>query len=183
VAIAALIEPGLVLALSGAALAAGSTDLGAISATGAARGLDLLTPAHLLAAAAFAIIAVAETGHLPVDNPDTHLELTMVHEGMVLEASGRRLALLLFAAHLRQALVVALFAAAFVPFGLATDLGPVALLVGGLAFIAKLFVAGQALALADATMPKLRILRLPEYMGLASAIAVVGIAARIWLPA
>jgi formate hydrogenlyase subunit 4 len=183
VAIAALIEPGLVLALVAAAAAAGSTDLGAIAANGAARGLDLLTPSHALAAAAFAIVVLADTGHLPVDNPDTHLELTMVHEGMLLEASGRRLALLMLAAHLRQALLLALFLAAFAPWAMASTLsvGPVAL--GIAAFAIKLLVAGQGLALADAGLPKLRILRLPAFIGVAAMLALVALAAQIWLPA
>ena len=91
VAISALVEPALLLALAGAALAAGSTDLGAIAQAGSAAGTAWFTPALLLGAGAFAIVAVAETGHEPVDNPDTHLELTMIHEGMLLEASGPRL--------------------------------------------------------------------------------------------
>jgi len=182
VAIAALIEPGLVLALVGAAVAAGSTDLGAMASSGAARGVDLLTPAHLLAAAAFVLIAVAESGHLPVDNPDTHLELTMVHEGMILEASGRRLGLLLLAAHLRQVLLLALFVAAFAPWGMAADLSAAGLAIGAALLLVKLLLAAQGLAVLDAMVPKLRILRLPDYLGLASALAVAGLAARIWLP-
>jgi formate hydrogenlyase subunit 4 len=182
-AIAALAEPGLVLALAAAALAAGSTDLGTIAAHGTSLGAALLTPSHLLAAAAFGIVAVAETGHLPVDNPDTHLELTMTHEGMILEASGRRLALLLFAGHLRQALVLAVFIAAFLPFGMAGEMAAVPLVLGVALFVVKAFAAGQVLALLDATMPKLRILRLPEYLRLGAALAAAGLAARIWLPA
>jgi len=183
VAIAALIEPGLVLALVVAAAAAGSTDLGSIAESGVARGLDLLTPSHVLAAAAFAIVVLADTGHLPVDNPDTHLELTMVHEGMLLEASGRRLALLMFAAHLRQALLIALFLVAFVPWTMAGSLSAGPLLLGSVAFVAKLVIAGQALALADAGTPKLRILRLPAFIGVAVMLGVVALAAQIWLPA
>ena len=183
VAIAALIEPGLVLGLVVAAIAAGSTDLGVIAAAGTAQGADLLTPAHLLAGAAFAIVIVAETGHLPVDNPDTHLELTMVHEGMLLEASGRRLALFMLAGHLRQAMLLALFLAAFAPWGMARSLeaGPLAL--GAVLFAVKLLIAGQGLALADAVMPKLRILRLPEFIGAAAGLTVVALAVQIWLPA
>ncbi len=183
VAIAVLIEPGLVLGLVVAAIAARSTDLGVIAANGVSAGSQLLTPAHLLAAAAFAIVIVAETGHLPVDNPDTHLELTMVHEGLLLEASGRRLALLMLAAHVRQAMLLAVFLAAFVPWGMAGTLEPAPIAIGAVLFTIKLLVAGQGLALADALMPKLRILRLPEFVGLAAALAIVALAVQVWLPA
>ena len=183
VSIAALIEPAFVLALIVAAVTFGSTDLGAIAASGAGRGLDLLTPAHLVAAVAFALVVVAETGHLPVDNPDTHLELTMVHEGMLLESSGRRLAILMLSAHLRQALILALFLGVFLPWGMAGDVSPVPLAVGTVAFVTKLLLAGQGLALADAVIPKLRILRLPEFLGVAAALALIALAARVWLPA
>jgi formate hydrogenlyase subunit 4 len=183
VSVASLIEPAFVLALVVGAVTFGSTDLGAIAASGAGRGLDLLTPAHLLAAAAFAIVVVAETGHLPIDNPDTHLELTMVHEGMLLEASGRRLALYMLSAHLRQALLLALFLAAFLPWGMAGEIAPIPMGVGIALFVAKLFIAAQGLALVDAIVPKLRILRLPEFIGVATALALLALAARVWLPA
>jgi formate hydrogenlyase subunit 4 len=183
VSITSLIEPALVLALVVVAVAAGSTDLSAIAADGVARGGGLLTPAHLVAAAAFAIVVVAETGHLPVDNPDTHLELTMVHEGMLLEASGRRLALYVLASQVRQALLLALFLAVFVPWGMAAELAPLPLLVGSVVFVVKLLLAAQGLALADAVLPKLRILRLPQFLEVATALALIALAARVWLPA
>ncbi len=183
VAISALVEPALLLALAGAALAAGSTDLGAIAEAGSAAGTAWFTPALLLGAGAFAIVAVAETGHEPVDNPDTHLELTMIHEGMLLEASGPRLAILMYAAELKLVLVAGLFAAAFLPIGIAGDLAPISLLVAVGAAVAKLVAAAVALALLDATLAKLRILALPGLLATASIIAVIGLAARLWLPA
>jgi formate hydrogenlyase subunit 4 len=161
VAISALVEPALVLALSGAALAAGSTDLGAIAQAGAEAGTAWLTPALLLGAGAFAIAAVAETGHEPVDNPDTHLELTMVHEGMLLEASGPRLAMLMYASELKLVLIAGIFAAAFLPFGIAGDLAPLSVLVAVAAALAKLIAVAVALAVLDASLAKLRILALP----------------------
>ncbi|MDA8237269.1 MAG: NADH-quinone oxidoreductase subunit H [Chloroflexi bacterium] len=183
VAIAALVEPALLLALAGAALAAGSTDLGVIARAGAAAGTAWLTPALLLGAGAFAVVALAETGHEPVDNPDTHLELTMVHEGMLLEASGPRLAILAYAAELRLVLVAGLFAAAFLPFGIASDVAPLPLLGAVAAALAKLTGAAVALAVVDATVAKLRILALPELLATASILALTGLAARLWLPA
>lgn len=181
VAISALAEPGLVLALAGAALAAGSSDLGAISAFGLATGVGLLGPAHLLAAAAFAIVMIAETGHQPVDNPDTHLELTMIHEGMLLESAGRSLALLVYASELKLVLLAALFSAVFLPFGAASDIAPLPILAGTTVGLVKVFAVGQGLALLDATMTKARILALPDLLGLASLLALTGLGARILL--
>ena len=183
VAISALVEPALLLALAGAALAAGSTDLGAIAQAGSAAGRTWFTPALLLGAAAFAIVAVAETGHEPIDNPDTHLELTMIHEGMILEASGPRLAILMYAAELKLVLVAGLFAAAFLPIGMAADLSPGSLLVAIVAALVKLVVAAVVLALLDATLAKVRILALPGLLATASILALIGLATRLWLPA
>jgi formate hydrogenlyase subunit 4 len=183
VAISALVEPALLLALAGAALAAGSSDLGGIATAGADAGARWFTPALLLAAGAFAIVAVAETGHEPIDNPDTHLELTMIHEGMLLEASGPRLAILVYAAELKLVLVAGLFAAAFLPMGLARDLAPVSILVAVGAAAAKLVLAALVLGVLDATLAKLRILALPGLLATASIVALVGLATRLWLPA
>ena len=183
VAIATLVEPALLLALAGAALVAGSTDLGTIAELGAGAGLAWYTPALLLSAAAFAIVAVAETGHEPVDNPDTHLELTMIHEGMLLEASGPRLAILVYAAQLKLVLVVGLFAAAFLPVGLADSITPVTVLVALGSAIAKLVGAAVVLGILDASLAKIRILALPGLLATASIVAAVGLATRLWLPA
>ena len=183
VAIAAVVEPALLLSLAVGVAAAGSTDLGVIASHGAAMGLAGLTPALLLGAAAFAIVAVAETGHEPVDNPDTHLELTMIHEGMMLEASGRRLAMLTFAAQLKLVVVVALFSAVFLPFGAAgTDTLP-ALAVGMLAASIKLVGAALVLGLLDGTVAKLRILVVPSLLGVAALLAISALGAQLWLPA
>jgi formate hydrogenlyase subunit 4 len=183
VAIAALVEPALVLALAGAAVAAGSTDLGVISRTAAAAGVAWYVPAILLAAAAYAVVAVAETGHEPVDNPDTHLELTMIHEGMLLEATGPRLAILTYTAELKLVLVTGLFAAAFVPAGAAGAIAPGPLLVGIVAAALKLVVSAVIVGVLDASLPKLRILALPGLLATASILAAVGLAARLWLVA
>ena len=169
------------LALAGAVLGAGSTDLGVISRAASAAGIGWYGPAILLAAAAFAIVAVAETGHEPIDNPDTHLELTMIHEGMLLEASGRRLAVLMYTAEIKLVLIVGLAAAAFAPVGAAVEAAPVPVLVAIVASMAKLLVAAVALGVLDATLPKLRILALPGLLATASILAVAGLATRIWL--
>jgi formate hydrogenlyase subunit 4 len=164
------------------ALAAGSSDLGVMSMFGLSQGVGLLGPAHLLAAAAFAIIIVAETGHQPVDNPDTHLELTMIHEGMLLEASGRSLATLVFASEFKLVVLAAVFSAAFLPFGAATEFAPAPILLGLVVGLVKLFVVGQILALLDGSVAKMRILGLPDLLGLASLLALTGLAMQVLLP-
>jgi formate hydrogenlyase subunit 4 len=183
VAIASLVEPGLMLALAVGIAAAGTTDLGAIAQTGDLLGGAGVTPGLALGVAAFAIVAVAETGHEPVDNPDTHLELTMIHEGMILEASGRRLGALMLASWLKLVVVVGLFSAVFLPAGMADELTPVALLAGMAAAAVKLVIAAVALALLDASLAKLRILQLPSLLGVASILGVTALAAQLWLAA
>jgi formate hydrogenlyase subunit 4 len=183
VAIATLVEPALLLSLIGAAVTAGSTDHGSIATLGAASGASWYTPALLLAAGAFMIVAVAETGHEPVDNPDTHLELTMIHEGMLLEASGPRLAIFMYAAELKLVLVASLFIAAFLPVGLVVELTPLALLIAIGAALAKLTLAAILLGVLDASLAKLRILALPGLLATASIVAAIGLATRVWLPA
>jgi formate hydrogenlyase subunit 4 len=183
VAIASLVEPGLLLSLAVAVAAAGTTDLAQIAAGGVTAGPAIFAPPLVLAAAAFGIVAVAETGHEPVDNPDTHLELTMIHEGMLLEASGRRLAVLTYASQLKLVVIVGLFSAVFLPFGAMSDVTGPGLALGIISAIAKLVVATCALAALDAGMAKLRILALPGLLGLSSLLALTAIAAQLWLPA
>jgi formate hydrogenlyase subunit 4 len=183
VAIAAIVEPALLLSLAVGIAAAGSTELDVIGAHSVAVGLAWLTPALLLGAAAFVVVAVAETGHEPVDNPDTHLELTMIHEGMVLEASGRRLAMLTYAAQLKLVVIVGLFGSVFLPFGAATTDDPAAIALGMLIASAKLLVAAVLLGVLDASVAKLRILALPSLMGVAALLALSGLGAQLWLPA
>jgi formate hydrogenlyase subunit 4 len=183
VAIASLVEPGLLLALAVGIWVAGTTDLTAIAASGDLLGTAGATPALALGAVAFAIVAVAETGHEPVDNPDTHLELTMIHEGMLLEASGRRLALLMLAAQLKLVVVVGLFSAVFLPIGLAAELTPAALVGGMAAAFVKLVGAAVVLAIVDASLAKMRILELPSLIGVASVLGLTALAAQLWLAA
>ncbi len=194
VAIAALAEPGLVLALAVAAISGGSTDLSVLAAHGLELGPALLGAPMLLAAAAYAIVAIAETGHEPVDNPDAHLEVTMIHEGMILEASGRRLAMLTYAGHLKFIVVAGIFAAVFLPYGMLDDgrtltglgapggAGPVGVVVALAAAVVKLIAATIGLGLLDAGLAKARILVLPSLLGLAALLAVTAVAAYLWFP-
>jgi formate hydrogenlyase subunit 4 len=168
-AIASLVEPALLVAVLALAIPAGSLDPGVLAASGQSSGLLAFGPAHLLAGAALLVVAIAETGRLPVDNPDTHLELTMVHEGMLLEHSGRPLALLVWAAQIKQIVVLSLLVALLIPWGLGAPL-PLALA----AYIVKLAGLGALLAAIETATAKLRILRLPDL--LATAFALGGMA-------
>jgi formate hydrogenlyase subunit 4 len=172
-AIAALVEPALVAGVFALAIPAGTTDLAALAAARAADPAGSLGPSALLALLALLIVAIAETGRVPVDNPDTHLELTMVHEGMLLEYSGRSLAILQLAHQVHQLAVLSLIAALFVPWTLA--LPPIPALAARLAVLA---VLGLVLALVETVNAKLRILRVADLLGTAAGIGGLSLIAR-----
>lgn len=179
-AIAALAEPVLLLAFFVLIAQAGSSTLTHIVAAGPA----LTSTGGLLAFAALYIITLAETGRIPVDNPDTHLELTMMHEGMILEAAGPNLALFHWSAMVKQLLLLSLLANVFVPWGLAADANqPGALILSALVYLVKLGLLALALAVTETGMAKLRIFRVPDLMGTAFALALLGLAAEALLHA
>jgi formate hydrogenlyase subunit 4 len=165
--IASLAEPAMIVIVFTLALIAGSTQLSTIAAfmTSSAVGLRVS-----LALALFALImvAVAENGRIPIDNPATHLELTMVHEAMVLEYSGRHLALIELAAALKLILYVSLIVCLFAPWGIeAAGAGLPALMLGALFYIGKLAIGGFLLALFETSIAKMRVFRVPEFLGVA----------------
>jgi formate hydrogenlyase subunit 4 len=168
---AVFVEATLILSLAVAALVAGSTDLLAVIAATAGTSV-WSSPALPLAAVAFALVIVAETGRQPVDNPDTHLELTMVHEGPLLEYAGRDLAYLQWAASARHWLVLVLAAQVFLPHapGVWWQLGL-------LPVVLALLCAG--LALAETLVVKMRILLVPRLLAVGAVVALLGIAS--WL--
>jgi formate hydrogenlyase subunit 4 len=174
VMIASLAEPALIIVAFTLALIAGSTQLSVIAAfmTSGNAGLRVSLG---LALAALIIVAIAENARVPVDNPATHLELTMVHEAMVLEYSGRHLAVIEFAGSLKLLLYVSLIAAVFVPWGLATpDSRPSQYAIGLVAYFAKVIVAGALLALFETTIAKMRVFRVPEFLGISLMLALLG---------
>lgn len=162
--IAALVEPTLLLSVFALSTRVGSTNLGAIVAAGASDQARVFTPAGALAAAALAIATLAEAGRLPVDNPATHLELTMVHEAMVLEYSGRDLALVEWASAMRLTILLGLLANLFVPWGVATSLHPAAVALAAGVFVAKLAALSGLLAVGEVFAAKLRLFRVPELL-------------------
>ncbi len=171
---AALAEPALLVSALCFAVLAGTTGLEPIAATfqDGAVGLRVSLGFALIALCA---VAVAENARIPVDNPATHLELTMVHEAMILEASGRHLALWEAASALRLTLWLALIAAIFIPFGTApAGFAPLGWVVGLLAWVAKMAVLAFALAAFESAIAKMRVFRVPEFLGVALLLALLG---------
>jgi formate hydrogenlyase subunit 4 len=167
VMIASLAEPAMLLIVFTLALVAGSTQLSTMSAVMASPDVGLRVSLGL-ALIALIMVAIAENARIPIDNPTTHLELTMVHEAMVLEYSGRHLALIEAAAALKLVLYVALIACVFAPWGLAAaGAGPLAYLVATVVFVGKLAVASLLLALFEVSIAKMRVFRAPEFLGAA----------------
>jgi formate hydrogenlyase subunit 4 len=173
VMIASLAEPALIVVAFTLALIAGSTQLSVIAAFMSSGEVGLRVSLGL-ALVALIIVAIAENGRIPVDNPATHLELTMVHEAMVLEYSGRHLAVIELAGSLKLLLYVALIAAVFLPWGLASAAAaPIDYVVGIGSAIAKFAFAGAMLAVFEMTIAKMRVFRVPEFLGIALMLALL----------
>ena len=167
VMIASLAEPAMIMIVFTLALISGSTQLSTIAEFMSSPAVGLRVS---LALALFALImvAIAENGRIPVDNPATHLELTMVHEAMVLEYSGRHLALIELSASLKLLLYVSLIACLFAPWGLQpAGAGPEHIAIGIAAYIGKLAAGGFLLALFETSIAKMRVFRVPEFLGAA----------------
>ena len=167
VMIASLAEPAMVMIVFTLALIAGSTQLSSMAAY-LISGEAGLRVSLGLALIALIIVAIAENARIPVDNPATHLELTMVHEAMVLEYSGRHLALIDLAASLKLLLYVSLIACLFTPWGMAAPgTGLAALVLGVISYLGKLAAGGILLALFETSIAKMRVFRVPEFLGAA----------------
>lgn len=173
--IAALAEPALALAIFGLGVGAGSTNLGQIVARTLEDPGSTLSPGHLLAFASLFIVMLAETGRLPVDNPATHLELTMIHEAMILEYSGRYLALIEWSAAMKLFIFFSLLANLFVPWGVAVTITPGAVLAAIVYLLVKVGVLAAALAALETTLPKLRLFRVPELLSVAFLFALLAV--------
>jgi formate hydrogenlyase subunit 4 len=164
VMIASLAEPAMIMIVFTLALAAGSTQLSTIAGIFAG-GVGLRVSLGL-ALVALLLVAIAENGRIPVDNPATHLELTMVHEAMVLEYSGRHLAMIELAGALQLLLYLSLIACIFAPWSLAgADAGAGALVLGLIVYPPKLAAGGVLLAFFETSIAKMRVFRVPNFMG------------------
>ncbi len=174
--IASLTEPAAMMAVFAIALTAGSTNLSVIvHKTALLDGIVADPSPHLLALAALFIVTLAETGRVPVDNPATHLELTMIHEAMLLEYSGRHLALLEWAAAIKLTVFLALLANVFAPWGIATTLTGTALALGLAAFGAKVALLAAIIGTLECMFAKLRLFRLTDLLGAAFILALLGL--------
>jgi formate hydrogenlyase subunit 4 len=174
--ISAIAEPALMLAVFTVALGAGSTNLSTVAQAALGQSWRFLAPSQMLAFAALFIVLIAETGRIPVDNPATHLELTMIHEAMILEYSGPYLALIEWSAAMKQMVLMTLLVNVFFPFGLSAGWSPPAAMFSLIVFIDKLLLLAVAIVLVETTNAKLRLFRVPELLAVAfvlSALALI----------
>jgi formate hydrogenlyase subunit 4 len=171
--IASLAEPAMLMIVFTLALIAGSTQLSAMAAFMNSPEVGLRVSLGL-GAIALIMVAIAENARIPVDNPATHLELTMVHEAMVLEYSGRHLAMIELSSSLKLLLYVSLIACLFAPWGITTaSAEPIQLLTAVAAYCGKLLVGGVLLGLFETSIAKMRVFRVPEFLGAALMLALL----------
>ena len=175
--IAALAEPALMLGLFTSALAAGSMDLGAV-VRGALVPGALFRPSDILALAGLFVVLIAETGRIPVDNQATHLELTMIHEAMVLEYAGPDLALVEWASALKELLYITLLIDLFMPAGIATTVTAPAMATAVAAWAGKVLVFAVAITIVETTNAKLRLFRVPELVAVSLGLGFIALAIR-----
>jgi len=178
--IAALAEPAMLMAVFTLSMTAGSTNLSSAINYVLEAGL-VLRPSFLFALLALAMVAVAETGRVPVDNPATHLELTMIHEAMILEYSGRHLALIEWAAQIKLMIYAVLVANIFWPWGIAQEFTPEALGIGVVAIATKLTALAVVLVVWETVLAKMRIFRVPPFLGFAFLLSLLGMLTHVVL--
>lgn len=179
--VAAIAEPTLAVAIFGLAICAGSTNLSQIVMNTISNPGSTISPGHVLAFAALFIVTLAETGRLPVDNPSTHLELTMIHEAMILEYSGRYLALVEWASWLKLFIFLSLLSNLFFPWGIATVLTPAAILIALGTLVLKLAFFAAVIAFVETRIAKLRLFRVPELLGVSFVLALLAVTASFLL--
>lgn len=165
--ISALAEPAMMLAIFTVAIGANSTSLSEMVKTAIGQQWHFLAPSQMLAFAALFLVLIAETGRIPVDNPATHLELTMIHEAMILEYSGPYLALIEWGAAIKQLLLMMLLINCFWPFGLAAGWSVPGALTGLGYLLLKLAALSFAIVLVETTNAKMRLFRVPELLAVA----------------
>ena len=178
--VSALAEPAMLMAVFTLAMTAHSTNLSSVVEYQLSGGFAL-RPSYLFALGGLVLVAIAETGRIPVDNPATHLELTMIHEAMLLEYSGRHLALMDWAAQIKLALYGTLIANIFFPWGIGQSFEAAALATGLFAIALKLLLLGAALAVAETVLAKMRVFRVPAFLNLALLLALLGLLSHVIL--
>jgi formate hydrogenlyase subunit 4 len=178
--IASLAEPAMLMVAFTLAMIASTTNLSIIVEYNLHAGL-VLRPSLMFALLALAMVAVAETGRIPVDNPATHLELTMVHEAMILEYSARHLALIEWAAQIKLMIYAVLIANIFWPWGIAEEFTAAALAWGTITISAKLALLAIVLVVWETIMAKMRLFRVPQFLGFAFLLALLGMLTHVIL--
>lgn len=172
--VASMAEPAMLMSVFTVSLVSHSTSLSHMVHE-MTTGAFMLRPSLAFAILAFVLIAIAETGRIPVDNPSTHLELTMIHEAMILEYSGRHLALIEWASMMKLFLFASLGIALFLPFGIAGLDDPAMLPVALVALVVKLALIGIFIVLVETGLSKMRIFRVAEFLGMAFLLATLGL--------
>jgi formate hydrogenlyase subunit 4 len=175
--IAALVEPTVLVSVYALSIPVGSSVLSRIVEARLDDPVSVVSPVGLLALLALGVAVVAETGRIPVDNPATHLELTMVHEAMVLESSGRDLAWLELGSWLRLGALLGLLSTLLLPWGVATEVSILGLLIAAVALVAKLALAASLLAMVEVFLAKLRLFRVPELLAGSFVLAFLAVTA------
>lgn len=178
--IGALAEPVMLMAVFTLSMTASTTNLSEAVTYTLQSGL-ILRPSFGFAALGLMMVAVAETGRIPVDNPATHLELTMVHEAMILEYSGRHLALIEWASMTKLMVYMTLIANIFMPWGIATDFELDSIAVGAVAVAAKLALLAVVLNVWETVMAKMRLFRVPQFLGFAFLLSLLGMLTHVVL--
>jgi formate hydrogenlyase subunit 4 len=172
--VGALAEPALLVAILAMSIPSRTSNLPALVRVGLNHPAVIASPARILALASFLVVILAESGRLPIDNPNTHLELTMIHEAMVLEYSGPDLGLIILGESMRLVLLLGLLVNLLVPWGVANRPGSLAFLVGLVALGAKVVVTGVAVAIFEVFTAKMRLFRLPELLAGGFVLALLG---------
>jgi formate hydrogenlyase subunit 4 len=174
--ILALVEPTILLAVYALSLSSGSSNLALIVTSRLARPAVIVSPVGVLAIVALVIAVLAETGRLPVDNPSTHLELTMIHEAMLIESSARDLAWLELGSWMKLSVLFGLVANLILPWGIATTATPLALGIGVVTIIAKVLLLGVVLSIGEVFLAKVRLFRVPELLAGSFVLAFLAVA-------
>lgn len=172
--IASLAEPAMILAIFAAGITAYSTNISIIVAQGSIQSF-LLNPIYIFSFLALFIVMLAETGRVPIDNPATHLELTMIHEAMILDYSGKYLAFIEWASAIKLTLFLTLLANLFFPFGLAADLAIPTIIISLALYIAKLAFFAAIIAIIESSIAKIRLFRVPDLLWIAFTLSLLGI--------
>jgi len=173
--VSTLAEAPFLFGLTAVAIVARSTQLAGIVGWTLRQNFFDVSAVHILAFAALAMVAIAETGRIPVDNPTTHLELTMIHEAMVLEHSGPSLAFLEWANAIKLGLIASLLIGLFFPWGMATEPALLGVSLAMAAYLAKMLALASVLAVVESGLAKMRMYAVPDFFGVASATGVLAV--------